>query len=161
MTSALRCGRVVVVAVLVAFAVPAKAEGFRIGASAGVASMYDQTYFGIGGRLGYDLGFGVTPELGATYWTGGTPTIFELAPGVTWYMPLPIIRPYVGAFYSHQFLGSGFSDQDAIGGRAGISLFGLGPLQLSVGAAYKKQLSCPANGSCDTWWPEAFAGIGF
>src|SRR5512138_1975194 len=131
MTSALRCGRVVVVASLLTLAVPATAEGFRIGASGGVASMYNQTYVGLGARLGYDLGLGVTPELGAAYWTGGTPTIFELAPGVTWYMPLPVIRPYVGAFYSHLFLGSGFPDQDALGGRAGISLIGMGPVQVS------------------------------
>jgi hypothetical protein len=161
MTSALRWGRVLVVVLWVTNAAPVKAEGFRLGASAGVTSTYNQTYFTLGGRLGYDVGFGVTPELGLTLWTGGTPSIVELSPGITWYMPLPVIRPYVGAFYSYQFVGSGYANQDAVGGRAGIGLFGAGPVSVSIGAAYKKLLSCPANASCETWWPEAFAGVGF
>ncbi len=159
MRKALGCGRVLVVAVLVAMAAPTSAEGVRLGASAGVTSTRNQTYFTIGGRLGYDVAFGVTPEIGISAWMGGTPSIIEVAPGVTWYMPLPILRPYIGAFYAHDFVSSGYPNQDALGGRAGISLFGAGPVSVSVGAAYKKYLSCSID--CDTWWPEVFAGIGF
>jgi hypothetical protein len=137
----------------------ASADGLVFGANAGVGSSYGHTYYEVGARLGYGLGMGLTPELGLAYWGGATPTFYQLSAGVTWYVPLPVIRPYVGGFYAHDFLSSGFSDQDGIGVRGGIGLLGLGPLSVNIGIAYERRLSCPAD--CDTWWPEASAGISF
>lgn len=159
MDLALRWCRLLLLAWFVAVAVPARADGFRLSGTAGMTSTFNQTYFTLGGRLGYDVAFGLTPEIGASWWTGGTPSIFSLSPGVTWYMPLPLVRPYVGAFYSHDFMSGGFPDQDALGARGGLALLGAGPLSVNVGVAYKRQMSCAA--SCDTWWPEATAGIQF
>src|SRR5512140_3453311 len=157
MTFAFRWGRVLLLAWIVSVAAVARADGFRISGTAGMTSTLNQTYFTLGGRLGYDVAFGLTPEIGASYWMGGTPSIFSLSPGVTWYMPLPRVRPYVGAFYSHEFFSGGFPDQDALGARGGIAIFGAGPLSVNVGVAYKRQMSCSV--SCDTWWPEASAGL--
>ena len=56
-------------------------------------------------------------------------------------------------------MSSGFPDQDALGVRAGIGLLGAGPLSINIGVAYERRLSCPAD--CDTWWPEASAGLSF
>jgi hypothetical protein len=72
---------------------------------------------------------------------------------------LPFLRPYLGGFYAHDFASSGFPDQDSVGIRGGIGLAGAGPISLNVGIAYARRLSCP--GDCDTWWPEASAGISF
>ena len=138
---------------------PASAEGLRIAGSAGIGRAYGQTYAQFGARVGYDVGLGLTPEVGASLWSGGTPTFLQVTPGITWYLPLPIFRPYVGGFYSHEFVGSGLPDQDGVGARAGVALFGLGPLSVNVGVAYERRLSCP--GDCDTWWPEASAGFAF
>jgi len=154
-----RIGRVFAVVLALASGRGALAEGWRIGASAGVGSAYNETYYELGGRIGYDIGFGLTPEVGLSYWGGNTPTFVQLTPGVTWYVPLPLIRPYVGGFYAHDFVNSGFPDQDALGLRGGIGLLGLGPLYIDIGIAYERRLSCPAD--CDTWWPEASAGISF
>ena len=154
-----RIGRVLVAILTLALASPAFAEGLRLGASAGVGRAYGQTYYEVGGRLGYDLGFGVTPEIGLAYWGGATPTFYQLTPGLTWYFPLPLVRPYLGGFYAHDFVSSGFPDQDGLGVRGGIGLLGAGPLSINVGIAYERRLSCPAD--CDTWWPEASVGIAF
>ncbi len=159
MNHAQRTARVVVAALTLSLAVPTAADGLRLGANAGIGRAYGQTYYELGGRLGYDVGFGLTPELGLAYWGGATPTFFKLSPGVTWYFPLPLLRPYLGAFYSHDFLSSGFPDQDGIGVRGGIGLLGAGPISIGVGIAYERRLSCSA--ACDTWWPEASAGISF
>lgn len=154
-----RIGRVLVAILTLAVARPAFAEGLQVGASAGVGRAYGQTYYEVGGRLGYDLGFGVTPEIGLAYWGGATPTFYQLSPGITWYFPLPVLRPYLGGFYAHDFVSSGFPDQDGLGVRGGIGLLGAGPLSINVGIAYERRLSCPAD--CDTWWPEASVGIAF
>jgi hypothetical protein len=159
MTHVHRIGRVLAAILALVLAGDAAADGVRIGASAGVGSAYGQTYFEVGGRLGYDIGFGVTPEVALLFWNGSTPNFVELAPGITWYLPLPVVRPYVGAFYAHDFVSAGFPDQDALGIRGGIGLFGLGPLYVTIGAAYERRLSCPSD--CDTWWPEATAGFNF
>lgn len=159
MKNAHRVGRVLVAVAALALASRAPAEGLRIGVGAGVGRAYGQTYYELGGRLGYDLGSGFTPELGLSYWGGATPTFVQLAPGVTWYFPLPVLRPYLGGFYAHDFVSSGFPDQDALGVRGGIGILGAGPLVINIGIAYERRLSCSTD--CDTWWPEASAGISF
>lgn len=154
-----RIGRMLVAACALALASRTPAEGLRLGASVGVGRAYGQTYYEVGGRLGYDLVLGLTPEVGLAYWGGNTPTFYQLSTGLTWYFPLPVVRPYLGGFYAHDFVSSGFPDQDGIGVRGGIGLLGAGPLSVNLGVAYERRLSCPAN--CDTWWPEASAGIAF
>jgi len=154
-----RIGSVLALVLTLALADRAAADGLRLGASAGVGRAYGQTYYQLGGRLGYDVGLGLTPELGLNYWGGASPSFFQLSPGITWYLPVPVLRPYVGGFYAHDFVSSGFPDQDGIGVRGGIGLLGAGPLSIGIGIAYERRLSCPSN--CDTWWPEASAGFAF
>lgn len=159
MTHVPRFARLVAAVLSLALAGRAAADGFRLGASAGVGSAYGHTYYELGGRLGYDVGFGLTPEIGLSYWGGSSPSFVQLSPGLTWYFPLPVLRPYLGGFYAHDFVSSGFADQDAIGVRGGIGLLGAGPLSVSIGVAYERRLSCSTD--CDTWWPEALAGFTF
>jgi len=154
-----RIVRVLAAVLTLALAGRTAAEGLRLGVSAGVGRAYDQTYYQLGGRVGYDVGFGLTPEVGLAYWGGATPSFVQLSPGLTWYFPLPVLRPYLGGFYAHDFVSDGLPDQDGIGVRGGIGLLGAGPLSINVGVAYERRLSCPAD--CDTWWPEASAGLAF
>jgi hypothetical protein len=83
MNRAPRVGRVLAAALLLALASRSEAEGLRLGVSAGGGSAYGQTYYELGGRLGYDLGFGLTPEVGLSYWGGSSPSFVQLAPGLT------------------------------------------------------------------------------
>ena len=132
---------------------------WRLAVTAGVGSANHNTYFLIGGMVGYEMALGFTPNLQGLAWTGSTPSMFKLSPGLTWYAPLPLIRPYVGAFYSHWFVGSGFPDQDAIGLRGGLQLASAGPATIDAGVAYEHLLSCSVD--CDSWWPEISAAVRF
>src|SRR5438874_501067 len=84
-----------------------------------------------------------------------SPTLWTLRPGVTWYMPVAVLHPYVGAYYTHWFVGGGQPDQNGIGGRAGFSLGRV----LSLGVTYDHALGC--NRNCDSWAPQISAGYSF
>ncbi len=131
----------------------------RVAAMAGAGSAFGQTYFLFGARLGYELALGLELDLEGQWWTGASPGLGKIAPGLIWYAPLPLIRPYVGAFYAHWFVGSGLGDQDALGWRAGLQVASAGPASVDIGFAYERLLSCAAN--CDSWWPEATASVRF
>lgn len=152
---------VIAAAVLLTVLAPfrADAQGLRIGGTAQFSENFGHTYFSVGGLLGAELALGLELEMRATWWMGNRPNIFKLSPGLTWYAPLPIWRPYVGVFYSRWFVGDGEPDQDGVGARAGIHLVSVGPLGVGVGAAYERRLSCSDN--CDSWVPEAFATVSF
>jgi hypothetical protein len=159
MTTIRRAARVAAFLLSLAAASRAGADGPRIGLAAGVGSAYGQTYYALGGRLGYDVAFGLTPEVGLMFWDGANPSFVQLSPGLTWYVPIPFVRPYLGGFYAHDFVAGGQPDQDSVGFRGGIGVLGAGPVSVNVGFAYARRLSCA--GSCDTWWPEASAGFAF
>ncbi len=158
MSSPFRTLRAAVVAVALLLPPPAAAD-LHLAGTAGAGFAYDRTYLTVGGLVGYGLGFGLDLELRGEYSFLQSPRFFKLAPGVTWYVPLPLVRPYLGAYYAHWFLASGFPDSDAVGARAGLALASFGPASVSVGAAYERRLSCARD--CDGWWPEAMAGIRF
>lgn len=124
----------------------------------GGGSAYGQSYFLVGGRFGYGIGLGFQLSLDGQWWTGATPALGKVAPGVIWVAPLPF-RPYLGAYYAHWFVGSDLPDDDAVGGRVGLHLGGAGPAMLAIGVAYERVLSCQAQ--CDSWWPEFMAGVSF
>jgi hypothetical protein len=129
---------------------------WRLSASIGAGTSYGKTYFLLGARLGRELVGGLALELDGQYWAGQSPSLGKLAPGLTWYSP---VRVYVGAYYARWFVGSGFPDQDAIGGRAGYILLSRGRTFAAVGIAYERVLDCSSN--CESYWPEASVGVSF
>jgi hypothetical protein len=149
-----------VVSVLVlALARPAAADAFRIAGTAGVGSAFGRIYEEVGGRLGYGLGFGLEATVDGSWWFGQSPSFFKLAPGLTWYLPIPLLRPYVGAYYAHWFVSNGIGDEDSVGARAGVTLISVGPASVSVGAMYDWRLACATD--CNGWGPEIAAAFGF
>ena len=95
-----RIGRVLAAVLFLVLAREAGADGLRLGASAGVGRAYGQTYFELGGRLGYDIGFGFTPEVGLAFWGAALPTSSSSLPaspgtrpcpssGLTWVVSTP------------------------------------------------------------------------
>ncbi len=138
---------------------PAKeARRWRASVMVGAGSANGQGYFVVGGSLGYALALGLVLSVDGQWWTGQSPDLGKIAPGLTWYAPIPF-HPYVGAYYAHWFVSSGLADQDALGGRAGISLASTGPAFVAFGLAYEHVLSCSTD--CDSWWPELSAGVAF
>jgi hypothetical protein len=122
----------------------------------GAGTSYGESYFLVGARLGYVLTHGIAAELEGQYWGGASPQLGKIAPGLVWYSPY---RLYAGVYYARWLVGSGYPDQDAVGGRVGLSLGGKGRASFGVGAAYEHAIDCKAN--CDAWWPEASVGVAF
>jgi hypothetical protein len=96
---------------------------------------------------------GIAPNVELGYAFASSPSLWTVRPGVTWYMPVPVIRPYVGTYYTHWFVGGGLQDQNGIGGRAGLSLGHV----ISLGVTYDHALDC--NHDCDIWSPQISAGL--
>ena len=152
-------GLLAAAAAVLLLAAPRAEAQVHVGATAGAAYAFGQTYFTLGGHLGYDVGFGLEPNVEAQWWMGQSPSVVKVAPGLTWYLPLPLLRPYIGAYYARWIVSSGVSDQNAAGVRAGVAILSAGPLSATIGVAYERRFSCSVN--CDTWLPEAGAGITF
>ncbi len=131
---------------------------WRVGASVGFGWAFDQSYFLLGARVGYELALGLVVDVEGQWWFGSSPSIGKLAPGLTWYAPLPL-RPYVGAYYARWFVGSGMDGQDAVGGRVGFEVASAGRASLTVGAVYERLLSC--SSACDSVWPETTVALRF
>ncbi|HZX92998.1 MAG TPA: hypothetical protein VFE90_00670 [Myxococcales bacterium] len=123
--------------------------------SVGTTFAYGQTYGSANLGVGWLMRNGIAPNVELGYAFGGSPTMWSLRPGVTWYMPIAAVQPYVGAYYSHWFVGGAAPDQDGIGGRAGFSVGRV----LSLGMTYDHALGC--NQNCDSWSPQISAGYSF
>lgn len=130
----------------------------------GSASAGSENYFVLGAGVSYYLIDGLSLGLDGDVWMGGDPTIYTLTPQaryVLWFVP--VIKPYVGAFYRHYFLSEGFEDIDSIGGRAGAYLVSGSGSYLGLGAVYEKLLDCQDDDfrDCDSWYPELTLGFSF
>jgi len=122
-------------------------------ASFGTTFAYGQTYGSANVGAGVLLQRGIAPNVELGYAFGNSPTLWSLRPGVTWYVPMGNVRPYVGAYYTHWFVGDGRPDQDGIGARLGLSLGQV----MSVGVTYDRAFNCSQN--CDSWTPTISAGL--
>jgi hypothetical protein len=114
----------------------------------GASFAYGQTYGNLTLGAGYLLlRSGIAPNLEASYSFGASPNFWVLRPGVTWYLPMKILNPYVGAYYATWFPTSGgYADQNGAGVRAGVSL-----KRFSLAVTYERAFNCSRN--CDIVTP--------
>ena len=119
--------------------------------SVGTTFAYGETYGSVNLGVGLMMKLGLVPNVELSYAFGASPTLWALRPGVTWFMPVPVLRPFVGAYYTHWYV-SDLPDENGVGGRLGFSL---GPIQLS--ATYDRALNCETN--CDSWSPQVAFGM--
>ena len=124
-------------------------------ASVGTTFAYDQTYGSANVGVGWLMRNGIAPNVEVGYAFGNSPTLWSLRPGVSWYLPIPVVQPYIGAFYTHWFVGSGLPDENGIGGRAGFSLGRV----LALGGTYDHAHGGDRNS--DSWTPTLSAGYSF
>jgi hypothetical protein len=122
-------------------------------ASVGTSFAYGQTYGNVSAGAGLLLQKGIAPNVELSYSFGQSPELWTLRPGVTWYMPVPRFQPYIGAYYTHWFVGGGFPDQNGVGGRAGVSLGRV----ITLAVTYDHALNCSHD--CDIWTPQISAGF--
>ena len=126
----------------------------RVGVQLGAVSSFNQTYFLLGASAGYFVLPGL--ELGASFdtWLGNSPNITRLAPELRYVLDVvDVVKPYLGGFYRHWFVGDGIADYDTLGGRGGL-IFVQGPhAYINAGAAYERIVSsCEVD--CSYWYPE-------
>jgi hypothetical protein len=136
---------------------PAAPRRWRVGFSLGSGESYGHSYVMFGGIVGYQVAYGFELSLDGQYWGGANPNLGRVAPGVNWYAPIPF-RPYVGVYYARWFAG-GLTGQDALGGRAGISLASSPNTAFGAGLAFERVLACSTR--CEAWWPELSIGLRF
>jgi len=132
---------------------PAKKEeqkGGRLYAwgGAGATFAYGQTYGNLNIGVGYLLlRSGIAPNVEASYSFGATPDFWVLRPGVTWFLPVSFLNPYIGAYWASWYPTSGdYPNQNGVGARAGVSL-----KRFSLGVTYERAFHCSRN--CDVVTP--------
>jgi hypothetical protein len=122
----------------------------------GSTSNFGERYFALGGGFGYFVLDGLELGIAAVHQFGDGPSISQVQPRVR-YVVQPLVGrspliPYVGAFYNHWFIGDGYPDVDAIGGRAGL-LYISGRVLLGVGVAVERTVS-ECIDECWTVYPD-------
>jgi hypothetical protein len=129
---------------------------FNLGFGAGSQTALGYRYFVVAGGVGYYVLDGVELGLGASHQFGDGPGITRATPGVR-YVAQPLVGrsplvPYAGVFYSHYFIGDGFTDVDTVGTRGGL-LYVSGSLVVGLGVAFERVVSeCSSN--CSAVYPD-------
>ena len=135
----------------------------RVSATAGWGHSFDTDYLLLGVGVGYFLANGL--DVGADFegWLIGDPTVYKLSPRadyVLWKMKR--IKPYAGAFYRWNFVGSGIDDKSSLGGRLGAFYQGRGRMMAGAGVVYERYLDLDERlGSSDVVYPEVFVSASF
>jgi hypothetical protein len=129
----------------------------------GTGSTVRENYLILGAGAGYFLADGL--ELGLDYeaWILASPVFHRLSPETKYiFHMIPVIKPYVGVFYRHTFVTSGYEDMDHVGARGGIFYVPKGGrMFVGGGAIYERLLDCEDTSlvDCDEVYPEIFFGV--
>jgi len=157
---------VILVATSLSISLPSYAGPFdkgsvRLGVVFGSGSAFNDTYtiFGLG--VGYYVLDGL--ELGLDYqnWSGGTPGIQQLTPGIQYVIRnKSFIQPYVGAFYRRTYI-DGLDDTDAYGYRLGVYAVTGPNVFIGLGAVHSIYRDCNETVfvSCSDTYPEVTIGF--
>jgi len=135
---------------------------FSIGIGGGTQQTFDQTYFVIAGSFGYYVLSGLEVGVRAIQWFGGDPTVSKVSPQVRYILhqlPGPV-KPYVGTFYTHWFVGGGFDDIDAVGARGGIVYNQGSGFVIGVGVVVET-ITSECISECTDVYPELAISLSF
>jgi hypothetical protein len=132
-----------------------------IGIVLGSATYGESDYVILGAGFSYFIFDGLSLGLDGDIWLGDDPSVYTLTPQARYVLYfVPVLKPYVGAFYRRYFIEKPFDDLNSVGGRAGAYLVTGGGGYLGLGAIYERFLSCDDTlWECDGWYPEISVGF--
>jgi len=133
-----------------------------LGLGLGSQSSFGERYFVAGGAFGYYVLSGLEVGVRGAKWFGDGPSVANITPAVRFvaFMVPGSIKPFIGTFYSHWFIGDAFDDVDSVGGTLGIVWHQGRGLVLSVGATVERIVSeCTAD--CTDVYPALSLGLSF
>lgn len=135
----------------------------RISLVVGSGSAVGQSYFILGGGLGFFVYDGVEVGFRGDVWLGNEPVIGTLTPQLTYvFHMVPVVKPYAGAFFSHTIVGDQ-TNYNSAGPRAGINVVFNDNAFIGLGAAFEFIIDCGSTGfsSCESVNPEIVAAFAF
>jgi hypothetical protein len=137
----------------------------RLSVLLGTGSSVTDTYLILGAGIGYYILDGFEVGLDYEAWILAEPVLNRLSPETRYvFHMVPVLKPYVGVFYRHTFVGEGIEDLDHVGGRLGAYIMPrMSRTYVGGGAVYERLLDCD-DGSfydCDEVYPEISIGISF
>jgi hypothetical protein len=139
------------------------AEGsIRISAIFGVANQIDNTAFILGAGAGYYIVDGLELGLEGEYWINSEPSVSKVSPNaryVLWFVP--VLKPYVGTFYRHLFVGAPKDDMDSLGGRAGAFWVSGGGSYFGGGVVHEIYVKGCEVSDCSETYPEIMLSFSF
>jgi hypothetical protein len=129
----------------------------------GSAFIGSNDYFILGVGFGVYVLNGLEVGVDGAIWLFDSPTIGTVTPQVRYVVwQLPIVKPYIGAFYRHYFVGDDVQDFDSVGARVGVNINAGSRAYFGFGGLYEHVLDCNENVlECDDWYPEAMIGLSF
>lgn len=117
----------------------------RASVSLGSGRYFNDDYLILGVGIGYYLANGFEVGLDLDYWSGGSPTIYELTPRLTYvFSKVPKVQPYVGLFYSRTSI-ENRDDSNSAGARAGLFFPAGERMFIGVGIVYSELQDCNTN----------------
>lgn len=129
----------------------------RVSALVGVGYAFDQSYFLLGGGAGYYLVDGLEVGADTDFWIGPSPMLWSVSPGLRYVFHfVPVVKPYVGGFYRHRFIGDSVPDTDSLGTRLGVYFNWARGFYFGAGAVAEWYFNCEdtAYSDCVTLYPE-------
>jgi hypothetical protein len=132
--------------------------------SGGTGYAFNETYFVLGLGVSYYVVNGLNVGLALESWTGADPKFYRVTPSVQYvFYQVPVVKPYVGAFYRRTYYSDGIPDIDSTGGRAGVYVQAGRSAYLGAGAVYESYLDCnkAVYRSCTNTYPELSFTVAF
>ncbi len=104
----------------------------------GVGSTLGQSYMILGAGFSYYIANGLAIGISGEGWILQDPTFWKISPDLRYtFWKMDKIKPYVGVFYRHTFVGGDFGNYDSWGGRAGVA-YRQGGSYVSLGVVYEE-----------------------
>ncbi len=164
--------RLILVALLACFALPASAAGaggmFRQGQThfmleAGSGTAFNSSYTILGAGVTHYVADGLGVGLSYESWSGGGPGITKISPSVQYvFAQASAAQPFIGGFYRHATI-AGLPSINSLGVRAGAYIATGSNAAIGLALVYESYQDCQAAvySACNESYPEVSFTFGF